>query len=75
MPLIAHPQMFHNIPNATFFWGSRIDQLFWIIPMIRRWGKIWYYVGIAGNIAFILLSIVTRFLGNPVSQKKYRIKC
>jgi hypothetical protein len=69
MPLIAHPQMLHNIPNATFFLGSGIAQLFWIIPMIRRWGKIWYYIGIAGNIAFILLYVVTRFPGNPVNGR------
>ena len=61
--------MFHNIPNVTFFLGSGIAQLFWVIPMIRRWGKVWYYVGIAGNIAFILLYIVTRFPGNPVNGR------
>jgi hypothetical protein len=69
MPLIAHPQMFHNIPNVTFFLGSGIVQLFWVIPIIRRWGNIWYYVGIVGNIAFILLYIVTRFPGNPVNGR------
>ena len=68
MPL-DHPRMFQNIPNVTFFLGSGIAQLFWVIPMIRRWGKVWYYVGIAGNIAFILLYIVTRFPGNPVNGR------
>jgi hypothetical protein len=68
MPL-DHPRMFHNIPNATFFLGSGIAQLFWIIPMIRRWGKVWYYVGIAGNIAFILLYVITRIPGNPVNGR------
>ena len=69
MPLIAHPQMLHNIPIATFFLGSGIAQLFWVIPMIRRWGKIWYYVGIAGNVAFILLYVITRFPGNPINGR------
>lgn len=62
MPLIAHPQMIHNIPIATFFLDSGIAQLFWVIPMIRRWGRVWYYIGIAGNIAFILLYVITSFL-------------
>jgi len=66
---IAHPQMLNNIPIATFFLGSGIAQLFWIIPMIRRWGKVWYYIGIAGNIAFILLYIITRFPGNPINGR------
>jgi len=66
---IAHPQMLNNIPIATFFLGSGIAQLFWIIPMIRRWGKVWYYIGIAGNIAFILLYLITRFPGNPINGR------
>ena len=68
MPL-SHPRMLGNIPTATFFLGSGIAQLFWVIPMIRRWGRIWYYVGIAGNIAFIILYVITRFPGNPVSGR------
>jgi hypothetical protein len=68
MPL-DHPRMFQNIPNVTFFLGSGIAQLFWIIPMIRRWGRVWYYVGIAGNVAFILLYVITRFPGNPVNGR------
>ena len=66
---IAHPQMLNNIPIATFFLGSGIAQLFWVIPMIRRWGKVWYYIGIAGNIAFILLYVITRFPGNPINGR------
>jgi uncharacterized membrane protein HdeD (DUF308 family) len=68
MPL-AHLKMLNNIPFATFFLGSGIAQVFWVIPMIRRWGNIWYYVGIAGNVAFILLYVVTRFPGNPVTGR------
>jgi hypothetical protein len=68
MPL-DHPRMFQNIPTATFFLGSGIAQLFWIIPMIKRWGTAWYYMGIAGNIAFILLYVITRFPGNPINGR------
>jgi hypothetical protein len=68
MPL-DHPRMFQNIPNVTFFLGSGIAQLFWIIPMLRRWGKVWYYIGIAGNVAFILLYLITRIPGNPVNGR------
>jgi hypothetical protein len=68
MPL-SHPRMLGNIPTATFFLGSGIAQLFWVIPMIKRWGRIWYYIGIAGNIAFIILYVVTRLPGNPVNGR------
>ena len=68
MPL-AHPRMLGNIPMATFFLGSGIAQIFWILPMIKRWGRIWYYIGIAGNVGFIILYVITRFPGNPVNER------
>jgi hypothetical protein len=68
MPL-SHPRMLGNIPAATFFLGSGIAQIFWILPMIKRWGRIWYYIGIVGNIAFIILYVITRFPGNPVTGR------
>lgn len=68
MPL-THPRMLTNTPIALFFLGSGIAQLFWIIPMIRRWGRVWYYIGIAGNTAFILLYVITRLPGNPVNGR------
>ena len=37
--------------------------------MIKRWGRIWYHIGIAGNIAFIILYVTTRFPGNPVNGR------
>jgi hypothetical protein len=36
MPL-SHPRMLGNIPTAIFFLGSGIAQIFWILPMIKRW--------------------------------------
>lgn len=68
MPL-SHPRMLGNLPVATFFLVSGIAQIFWILPMIKRWGRIWYYIGIAGNIAFIILYVITRFPGNPVNGR------
>ena len=66
---LSHPRMLGNIPTATFFLGSGIAQIFWVLPMIMRWGRIWYYIGIAGNIAFIILYVITRFPGNPVNGR------
>jgi uncharacterized membrane protein HdeD (DUF308 family) len=66
MPLyFAHPMLQHFTTRPLipiFFLGSGIAQIFWILPMIKRWGKPWYYIGIAGNIAFIILYVVTRTL-------------
>ena len=69
MPLVFAHGILHRAPVAIFFLGSGIAQLFWIVPMIRQWGRPWYYVGIVGNIAFIALYMVTRVPGNPVSGR------
>jgi uncharacterized membrane protein HdeD (DUF308 family) len=68
MPL-AHPRMLGNIPVATFFLASGIAQIFWVLPMIKRWGTMWYYIGIAGNVGFIILYVITRFPDNPVNGR------
>jgi uncharacterized membrane protein HdeD (DUF308 family) len=63
------PKVLGNPAIATFFLGSGIAQLFWILPMLKRWGKPWYYVGIAGNVGFIILYVITLFPGNPVTGR------
>jgi uncharacterized membrane protein len=45
----SHPVMPKLSPITVFFIGSGIAQIFWILPMIKRWGRPWYYIGIAGN--------------------------
>jgi hypothetical protein len=44
-----------NINNGIFFIVAGIAQIFWAVPMIKRWGRIWYYVGIAGTIILIIM--------------------
>src|SRR5215469_4512369 len=62
----SHPVMPKLSPITVFLIGSGIAQIFWILPMIKRWGRPWYYIGIAGNVGFIILYVITRFPGNPV---------
>jgi uncharacterized membrane protein HdeD (DUF308 family) len=65
----SHPVMPKLSPITVFFIGSGIAQIFWILPMIKRWGRPWYYIGIAGNVGFIILYVITRFPGNPVTGR------
>ena len=58
---LAHvPMYFDKMPtNVTiFFIVAGLAQLFWIIPVIKRWSKIWYYVGIGGTVILIILWII-----------------
>ncbi|MDQ3839162.1 MAG: hypothetical protein M3297_07840, partial [Thermoproteota archaeon] len=39
--------------TSTLFVIAGIAQIFWALPIIRRWGRLWYIVGIVGSIALI----------------------
>jgi hypothetical protein len=58
-----------NLNIAIFFIVAGIAQLFWVVPMIKRWGSLWYYVGIGGTIVLIILFAITRMPGNPITGR------
>jgi hypothetical protein len=55
-----------NILGDTFFIVAGISQIFWALPMTKRWGNMWYYIGIAGTVVLIILWTVTR-VPNPIT--------
>src|SRR5205823_10262622 len=54
------PMFFNKMPaNVTiFFIVSGLAQLFWLIPVVKRWSNIWYYIGIGGTVILIILWII-----------------
>ena len=58
-----------NLNFGIFFIVAGIAQIFWVVPMIRRWGRPWYYVGIAGTIVLIILFVITRMPDNPITGR------
>jgi protocatechuate 3,4-dioxygenase beta subunit len=58
-----------NVNQGILFIVGGIAQVFWIIPMIRRWGKVWYGIGIAGTAVFMALFFITRVPGNPITGR------
>src|ERR687898_1056588 len=64
------PNIIGRNPNSgVFFIISGIAQIFWVIPMLKRWGRIWYYIGIAGTIILIIIWVTTRMPGNPITRR------
>jgi uncharacterized membrane protein YuzA (DUF378 family) len=58
-----------SIDTTIFFTVSGLAQIFWIIPVIKRWSKLWYYVGIGGTaILIIMYFIAVPGSGYPVNQ-------
>ena len=58
-----------NINSATLFLVGGIAQIFWVLPMLKRWGRIWYAVGIAGTVILILVWVITRIPDNPITGR------
>jgi uncharacterized membrane protein YuzA (DUF378 family) len=64
------PDIIGRNPNSgIFFIISGIAQIFWVIPMLKKWGKTWYYIGIAGTIILIIIWAITRMPGNPITGR------
>ena len=58
-----------NINQGILFIVGGIAQVFWLIPMVRRWGIPWYAIGIVGTIVLMALWIVTRMPDNPITGR------
>jgi hypothetical protein len=52
-----------------FFLVAGIAQIFWVVPMIKRWGLPWYLIGIGGTIVLIALFAITRMPDNPITGR------
>jgi peptidoglycan/LPS O-acetylase OafA/YrhL len=68
--LILAPNMLNfNPSSAILFFVGGAAQLFWMVPMIRRWGRVWYGIGIVGTLVLIAIWLVTRIDGNPITGR------
>lgn len=46
-----------------------LAQIFWALPMVRRWGPVWYSVGLGGTIIFIMIWVITRIPDNFITGR------
>jgi hypothetical protein len=47
-----------SIDVTIFFLVLGLAQIFWVIPVIKRWSKPWYYVGIGGTVILIIMYLI-----------------
>jgi uncharacterized membrane protein YuzA (DUF378 family) len=58
-----------SIDTTIFFIVSGLAQIFWVIPVVKRWNKPWYYVGIGGTVILIIMYLIAvPGSGYPVNQ-------
>jgi hypothetical protein len=68
--LIMTPNILNFNPNgAVLFSVGGAAQIFWAVPMIRKWGRVWYGVGIGGTLILIAIWIITRIPENPITGR------
>lgn len=63
---LASNVIVNNLSVGVFFVVAGIAQVFWTLPIIRSWGKVWTYVGIGGTVILIIIWIITRFPDNLI---------
>jgi len=56
-----------GIQYTTFFVISGLAQLFWVLPMVKKWGRIWNITGFAGTAVLVGLTgyVVIESVRNP----------
>lgn len=59
--------------NVILFLVGGLAQIFWILPILKRWGRMWYAIGIAGTAILIGLYLTTRVQGNPITGRGLHI--
>ena len=63
----------NNQNMQILFVVGGLVQIFWIVPMIRKWGAPWYCVGLGGTIVFIAIWVITRIPDNFITGRGGRI--
>ena len=58
-----------GVQYTAFFLISGLAQLFWVLPMIKKWGRFWNIIGFAGTAVLVGLTgyVVIESIGNPQS--------
>ena len=63
----------NNQNSQILFVVGGIVQIFWLVPMIRKWGQAWYFVGVGGTVVFVAIWIITRIPGNIITGRGGKI--
>ncbi|MCV0409692.1 hypothetical protein [Nitrosopumilus sp.] len=63
----------NNLNSQILFVVGGATQIFWAVPMIRKWGAVWYGVGLGGTLMFIAIWVITRIPDNFITGREGRI--
>jgi len=63
----------NNLNSQILFVVGGAVQIFWVVPMIRKWGIIWYGIGLGGTIVFIAIWVITRIPDNFITGRDGKV--
>lgn len=67
--LVASNAIGLNFPVGVFFLVAGVAQVFWSLPMVRTWGKVWYVIGLGGTVILIAIWLIAITPGNPITER------
>ena len=59
--IMAPGSISRDLGQGILFLVGGIVQIFWAVPVIKRWGRIWQIIGIVGTAVFVILYFSSRF--------------
>src|SRR5574340_695759 len=57
---MAPGSLSHDLGQGVLFLVGGMLHIFWAVPVIKRWGKVWQIIGIAGTAVFLVLWYASR---------------
>jgi uncharacterized membrane protein YuzA (DUF378 family) len=55
--------------TSLFFLITGFAQLFWVVPILKKWSNIWYYAGMGGTFILLALWLITRVPNNRILNR------
>ena len=55
--------------TSLFFFITGIAQLFWVVPILKKWSNIWYYAGMGGTFILMALWLIMRVPNNRILNR------
>jgi hypothetical protein len=72
--LVASNAIGLNFPVGVFFLVAGIAQVFWTLPIVRTWGRVWYAIGLGGTVILIGIYLIAITPGNPITERTVPIE-
>ncbi len=58
--MMAPRSLSHDLGQGILFLVGGVMQVFWALPVIKQWGRVWQIIGIAGTAVFVVLYFTSR---------------